>query len=187
MRLSKANYYADIVVYPAVIAALFVTEFTSSDATAPYHWLAACIVALAAWTLIEYIVHRFVFHIIPPALQLHLDHHDEPRARIGTPLWLSFSVFVLGGFLPLWRYGGFELASGATAGLLVGYCWYIVVHHAVHHWRIDQTSWLYTAKLRHTTHHYRTDDCNFGVTTGFWDWAFGTAHAVRSTRPQHRS
>lgn len=186
MRLSKANYYADIVVYPVVVAALFVGEFTGAHAVAPYRWLALCAIGLCSWTLIEYVIHRFVFHVVPPALQMHLAHHAEPRATIGTPIWLSFAAFALGGFLPLWSYGGFETASGGLAGLLLGYIWYIIVHHAVHHWRIEPTSWLYTAKLRHTTHHYRSDDYNFGVTTRFWDRAFGTALDMHSVRPQQR-
>ena len=186
MRLSKANYYADIVIYPMIVTALAVAEFSSISAAVPYHWLATCGVGLMSWTLIEYIIHRFVFHVVPPALQMHLDHHAEPGATIGTPIWLSAAAFALGGFLPIWSYSGFETASGGLAGLLLGYIWYVVVHHAVHHWRIEPTSWLYTAKLRHTTHHYRSDDCNFGVTTGFWDWMFGTAFDMRAAKTQQR-
>ena len=187
MRLSKANYYADIVLYPAVVAALSIYEMSNSTAMARYHWIAACLLGVAAWTLIEYLIHRFVFHVVPPAMQMHLDHHSDPRATIGTPIWVSIGAFTSFGFAPLWWYFGYEIATGGLAGLLIGYSWYVMVHHAVHHWQIDQTSWLYVAKVRHAMHYYRTDERNFGVTTGFWDWIFGTTLEARPVNRQQRS
>ena len=47
------------------------------------------------------------------------------------------------------------------------------VHYAVHRWTIGPNSWLYSTKLRHLTHH-RLENCNFGVTTIFWDIIFRT-------------
>ena len=58
--------------------------------------------------------------------------------------------------------------------MLVGYLVYVFVHHASHHLRIAPGHILYRARMRHLAHHHR-DDSNYGVTTGLWDRAFGTA------------
>jgi sterol desaturase/sphingolipid hydroxylase (fatty acid hydroxylase superfamily) len=66
-----------------------------------------------------------------------------------------------------------EDGSAIFTGLLLGYLAFIVVHYAVHRWPIEPNSWLYSAKMRHLTHH-RFDNCNYGVTTIFWDIVFRT-------------
>ena len=51
--------------------------------------------------------------------------------------------------------------------------WYLVVHDAVHRWRLDHESFLYRTRLRQA-HHYGKQEGNFGVTTAFWDRVFST-------------
>jgi sterol desaturase/sphingolipid hydroxylase (fatty acid hydroxylase superfamily) len=139
-------------------------------------------VGLMAWTLVEYLMHRFVFHHLPVTRRLHQLHHDHPsdpdaeRSSLSTPLVIApFAVLVLGG-------AGVEAGSALFAGLLTGYLIFIAVHYALHRWPIGPTSRLYAAKLRHLTHH-RDESCNFGVTTDFWDVVFRTsASAVRARR-----
>ena len=127
----------------------------------------------AAWTLLEYLVHRFVFHLYPTGRRLHQLHHDHPsdqdaeRSSLSTPL-IAFPI----GFL-LIATAGVEDGSAIFAGLLLGYLAFIVVHYAVHRWPIEPDSWLYSAKMRHLTHH-RLENCNYGVTTIFWDIVFRT-------------
>lgn len=67
------------------------------------------------------------------------------------------------------------MATAATAGIMLGYLWYVSVHHALHHWRMEHASYLYTLKRRHALHHHGAETCNFGVTTGFWDRLFRTS------------
>ena len=89
------------------------------------------------------------------------------RSSLSTPL-LAFPV----GFL-LIGAAGLEDGSAIFAGLLLGYLVFIVLHYAVHRWPIEPGSWLYPAKMRHLTHH-RFENCNYGVTTIFWDIVFRT-------------
>jgi sterol desaturase/sphingolipid hydroxylase (fatty acid hydroxylase superfamily) len=129
---------------------------------------------LAAWTLVEYLVHRFAFHHrFPLGRRLHQLHHDHPsdpdaeRTSLTTPLVASpFALVVLG-------CAGMEDGSSIFAGLLAGYLIFIAIHYAVHRLPIEPGSWLYPTKIRHLAHH-RFDNCNFGVTTGFWDIVFRT-------------
>jgi sterol desaturase/sphingolipid hydroxylase (fatty acid hydroxylase superfamily) len=128
---------------------------------------------IAAWTLLEYLVHRFVFHRHAVGQRLHRLHHDHPsdpdaeRSSLSTPLLASPIGYLLIGA------AGVEDGSAIFAGLLLGYLAFIAVHYAVHRWPIEPGSWLYPAKLRHLTHHC-LEDCNFGVTTIFWDIVFRT-------------
>jgi sterol desaturase/sphingolipid hydroxylase (fatty acid hydroxylase superfamily) len=182
MRLSKASYYADFVVYPVAVLALAGTGLHGQATESRVGWLVAFLVGLTAWTLIEYVLHRFVFHHFPVFADQHNLHHQDSIAYFGTPTWLSLMAFGALGFVPLWWGAGLVIASGAMAGLMLGYLCYVSVHHAVHHWRLGPDSLLYRAKLRHAHHHYACDEQNFGVTTGFWDAVFRTAFDRRSSR-----
>jgi sterol desaturase/sphingolipid hydroxylase (fatty acid hydroxylase superfamily) len=175
MRLSKAGYYADFVVYPPIVLSLAVAaSFRAPSSRALAEWVIACAGGVATWTLIEYIFHRFVLHQVPYVAKLHDMHHKSPSAFVGTPTWLSLPAILVGAFLPLWWNIDFTVASGLTAGVMLGYVGYVGVHHALHHWRIGPSSLLYQLKLRHAQHHHIGLDGNFGVTNGFWDRLFGT-------------
>jgi hypothetical protein len=131
------------------------------------------VLGFAAWTFLEYLVHRIVFHLHSVGRRLHQLHHDNPsdpdaeRSSLSTPL-LGLPV----GYL-LIVGAGLEDGSAIFAGLLLGYLAFIVIHHAVHRRPIEPSSLLYSAKMRHLIHHH-VETCNFGVTTDFWDIVFRT-------------
>jgi len=181
MYQTKWGYYADFVVYP--IAALVLTglAFGSPHSRFLSVYLVCFVSGLAAWTLVEYVMHRFVFHAVPPIAQMHDRHHANPAAFIGTPSWLSLTAFVFVGLFPLWAIAGFEIATGAAAGLMIGFVWYIALHDAIHRWPLRRGSLLYKAKLRHAGHHAGRYG-NFGVTTDFWDRMLGTVIARDAPR-----
>ena len=135
------------------------------------------VAGVAVWTLLEYLVHRFLFHRYSLGRRLHQLHHDNPndpdveRSSLSTPL-IALPI----GFL-LIVTTGVEDGSAIFAGLLLGYLAFIVVHYAVHRWSIEPNSWLYPAKIRHLTHH-RLENCNYGVTTNFWDLVFRTNTSI---------
>ena len=136
----------------------------------------------AVWTLLEYLVHRFAFHhyhsIGQRLHQLHHDHPSDPdseRSSLSTPL-LAFPVGLL-----LIHIAGVQDGSAIFAGLLIGYLVFIFVHYAVHRRPMPPDSWLYSAKMRHLTHH-RFDNCNYGVTTSFWDVVFRTNAGLAGER-----
>ena len=180
MQLSKLSYYADFVVYPALIPVLAVTGLRHSGWTAVGAWLLAAVTGAAGWTLLEYGLHRVAFHRIGPFVKLHALHHAAPLALIGAPTWLSATVLVSAVFLPLWWLVSLTIASGLLAGLMSGYLWYVTVHHVVHH-RQPRLLAMHAAGLRrrHMVHHYAHRPGNFGVTTGFWDAIFGTTLTPR--------
>jgi sterol desaturase/sphingolipid hydroxylase (fatty acid hydroxylase superfamily) len=173
MRLSKAGYYADYVVYPVLLlplAAVAVVDRTLEERAA---WCIALCGGVIAFTLLEYLTHRVLLHGVPPFSGLHDVHHRSPTADIGIPTWLS-AAFGGAVFASLYLGAGLNLASGLTAGLILGYLWFGLLHHAVHRWRARDGSYLHRAKRRHSRHHHERQPGNFGVTTAYWDRLFGT-------------
>lgn len=138
------------------------------------------------WTLCEYLLHRFVFHLdrwIPQAAPLcflihgchHLDPSDASRDIMplgaSVPLFagvLAAAMLLLGGGLGLAFFGAFTLA----------YLAYDVIHYGCHQWRLPGRVGAYL-KRYHLVHHYADDGGHFGVTSPLWDWIWGTFQTGR--------
>ena len=173
MNLGRWLYYGDFVAIPLVIAALLAHvlspgHFSIVPALALY-----AVVGIFAWTLVEYLVHRFAYHEWPVLAPFHAAHHDKPAALLGFPSFISVGLFLLVVFAPLQVLDS-TAAAGLTCGMLLGYLVYVFVHHASHHLAIGPDHLLYKARLRHLAYHHR-EESNYGVITSFWDFAFGTA------------
>ncbi|RLD27168.1 MAG: fatty acid hydroxylase [Bacteroidetes bacterium] len=135
---------------------------------------------LLAFTFVEYMVHRFVFHMtltttIRKKIQylFHGVHHEYPRDkdRLAMPPLASIALAVLTfGLINLvlgrWSYG-------FVAGFLNGYALYLFVHYIVHAWKMPQNSFK-TLWLYHNIHHYQDENVAFGVSSHLWDKVFGT-------------
>jgi sterol desaturase/sphingolipid hydroxylase (fatty acid hydroxylase superfamily) len=114
---------------------------------------------VVAWTLAEYIVHRFVLHHLAP--REHGLHHASPDRAVLTIFWQIWVGFVLVYFI----------AGGVfVAGTLVAYAWYLFVHHCAHHGP-DRVP---LSLLRHHKSHHQFATRNYGVSTTLWDHVFGT-------------
>ena len=172
IKHSRAAYYADFGIYLMVILLLPVPLMHYAPSQLRWFILVAWLVGLAAWSLIEYAMHRFVFHGIEPFQRLHAQHHLQPMALIATPTLVSLGLISALVWLPAWFLLGFWLGSGVALGVSTGYFVYGVVHHGVHHWRAHG-SWMAQFKLRHAIHHHNPS-VNYGVTMLWWDRAFGS-------------
>jgi sterol desaturase/sphingolipid hydroxylase (fatty acid hydroxylase superfamily) len=114
---------------------------------------------VVAWTLAEYVLHRFVLHDLAPTR--HGLHHALPDRAVLTifwQIWVCFAIVYL-------------VAGGVfLAGALVAYAWYLFVHHCAHH-GLDK---LPLPLLKHYQSHHRLANRNYGVSTTIWDHVFGT-------------
>jgi sterol desaturase/sphingolipid hydroxylase (fatty acid hydroxylase superfamily) len=174
MLNGKAGYYADFIIYGMLVAALAAVTLRKSRSD-QLIWLAAAISGAGSWTLVEYVVHRFVFHRMPVIADLHHAHHVAPRAYVGTPTWASLLILAGAFFVPIWCLFSLNVALGAVSGLITGWLWYGLVHHVIHYRRPRRLAIvLRAASHRHLLHHSPQISGNFGVTTAVWDYVFGT-------------
>ena len=179
MRLNAFTYYADYAVHPIAAVGLGSAVYLTTPASDWPTWMASFGAGILTWPLAEYTLHRWVFHRIPPAKGMHEAHHRDGTALIGTPWWVSLPLIGALVLAPAIAIGGFALGAWFTAGIMLGYTAYMIVHHGVHHWQIEQGSVMDRLKRRHGLHHRydpegNYDQGNYGVVTGFWDKVFGT-------------
>lgn len=175
MEHSPWAYRLDFVLYTAAV--LLLGGFLGAMTQGPLAWSVAgfSLLGVALWSPLEYGLHRFVLHGLPPFKRWHQAHHAKPVAPICSPTLLSAGAMLLFCYLPAWWALGAWRASGLTLGVLVGYLFYAVIHHALHHWRAP-SPWLRRRKSAHAYHHHSHTPGHYGVTTGVWDQIWGTAH-----------
>ena len=173
-RMTPLFFFLDFVIYPPLIVYFLLAGFSVRSLDMFLQSLGAFVLALVAWSLAEYLVHRFVLHHVPLFEAMHDAHHDAPRALIGTPTLLSLAVFMGLAYWPLLEVSGRQIASAWMAGLLGGYLAYIVAHFAIHHFGSSGYGWAKTLKRHHGLHHHHNGGINFGVTSRFWDRVFRT-------------
>ena len=186
-----------------VVGGAFLVPAALSGKTSPATLLASMVVGFIAWTLFEYVVHRWLFHQTghPVLLWLykhaHMPHHrarrmedDNHRAlhpAIGVP---SLLPHYLAG---LWL-GAHGYLAGAV-GFMIGYCAYELLHYLFHGTdfpeRFNGIGWVRRRYLAHRVHHFVNAQRNHGFTLLVWDHLFGTldlkdTSVVRATRRGER-
>jgi sterol desaturase/sphingolipid hydroxylase (fatty acid hydroxylase superfamily) len=192
---STAAYRADLALYGVLslgLAALLALGGPPGSRPALAAWALA---GGTLWTLVEYLLHRFVLHGLAPFSRWHADHHDRPKALISSPTILSVGLFALLAVAPAWYLWGPWPACALSFGLITGYGIYGLTHHATHHrvpaWA-QRSAWLSRRRRWHARHHAASRAGapvgHFGVSLDFWDHVFGThGAAVVSSHPRGRA
>lgn len=135
----------------------------------------------AAWTLAEYVLHRWVFHWYedsPRGRRLHFllhgVHHDFPndKDRLVMPLGFSLPLGIVFYVLYQWVLG-VRTGEPFYAGFVLGYLIYDGSHYAIHHFAM-RTRLLRMVKKHHMAHHHADHDGGFGVSSPLWDAIFRT-------------
>lgn len=144
-----------------------------------------------AWSLAEYLLHRFAFHEIGIRWKgsvEHLHHHAGIDQGAGTTAlsWAGIIVVGLAVFLPLgWLAGGPVAGAACAAGWVVGYFSYEYLHWAEHR-RAPRNRYERWARRHHFHHHFHAPRRNQGVTSPVWDVLFGTHDPVERIRLPRR-
>ena len=132
------------------------------------------------WTLMEYLVHRFVFHFQPQgpaslavAYLLHGVHHAFPDDNRRWVIPLAVSIPTAIALYALCRLVLGTLHGPFFAGVLGGYLCYDLLHVLSHQsaarCRIGRFLRTY-----HLQHHYARPDLHFGISSPLWDHFFRT-------------
>lgn len=152
------------------------------------------VVGLVAWTLTEYLLHRFVFHY--PAKSrwgqyfvylFHGLHHNDPNdpTRLVFPPVPAIAIVIgiyyfYALFVPAYALHVFMSA------FIVGYLCYDYIHYATHHFKM--TSRLgRVLKKNHLQHHNLHEPVKFGVSSPLWDHLLGTFQSSREKQRESHS
>ncbi|MCE9625234.1 MAG: sterol desaturase family protein [Deltaproteobacteria bacterium] len=162
---------------------LLLVGFSLDLQSRPWTTVALSLAAgMFSWTLVEYFLHRFVFHLVQVkepwktlASGLHMAHHRDTEAKdlIIAPPFVSivFSSII---FLILWAITrDYTLAMLLEAGVYIGYILYEWAHYGSHQYHPKNSALKYL-KRYHLQHHFKDPNGTFGVTTPMWDYIFGS-------------
>jgi len=135
---------------------------------------------LLSFTLIEYIMHRWVFHLQPKtpkqekfAYTVHGVHHDYPKDKDRLAMPPPLSILLSTGFFFLFKAMMGVLVFAFLPGFLMGYAAYLWVHYMVHAFKPPR-NFLKFFWVHHGLHHYKDQHNAFGVSSPFWDIIFRT-------------
>lgn len=181
----KLAYISDFFLYGAAVTVMAIYLLVAGPPDHKLEIAALALLGLAAWTGIEYALHRFVLHGLQPFRRWHAAHHERPMALICTPTIMSAMLIVTLVFMPALLLGNWWRAFALTFGVLGGYFAYGITHHATHHWH-GNSAWLRRRKQCHALHHHLEPSGYYGVTVSFWDHVFGTARRPAPPAPSPR-
>ena len=151
--------------------------------------IAAYIVyGLAVWTLTEYVMHRFVFHWMPPGkigerihFIFHGVHHDYPSDSKRLVMVPTVSIPLAALFYFMFRLMlGVEHVAPFFIGFIAGYLFYDMTHYAIHHFNFKSKFWL-NLKHHHMLHHYKDMNNGYGVSSKVWDYIFRTTFPEKNS------
>lgn len=177
--LTRTHIAIPLIVFGLISAGLIYYGVSNSLVELIYI-LPLFIAGLLLFTLIEYIMHRYVFHLSPKsekqekfAYAVHGVHHDYPKDkdRLAMPIPLSLTLSAL--FFFLYRFIMGDLVYGFLPGFLIGYAAYLWVHYMVHAFQPPKNFWK-VLWVHHGIHHYKDPGNAFGVSSPIWDYIFGT-------------
>lgn len=152
----------------------------------PAFILLGVLLGLFLWTLAEYLLHRYLFHMPARTKQMerisflfHGIHHAQPQLKtrlvmppvVAIPLaaiffGLFYLIFALLLQAPQW-------VGPLFSGFIIGYLVYDLTHYATHHFPM-RSGYAKFIKRYHMQHHYKTPDKRFGVSSPLWDIVFQT-------------
>jgi sterol desaturase/sphingolipid hydroxylase (fatty acid hydroxylase superfamily) len=134
---------------------------------------------LFIWTLFEYILHRYIFHIQGNtkvtkrfAYVMHGVHHDHPRDEnyVFMPPFPG-TIYIAIFFILFWSVLRFD-SFLFLAVFILGYLIYSNIHYYIHLKRpVKRFAFFWR---HHSLHHYKYPDKAFGVSSALWDIVFQT-------------
>jgi sterol desaturase/sphingolipid hydroxylase (fatty acid hydroxylase superfamily) len=147
--------------------------------------LASVAIAVLAYPLAWYLLHRWVLHsrwmFKVPLLaatwkRIHYDHHQDPNHLevLFGALPTTLPVILLITMPVGWAFGGLGAAFAALATGMLTTCFYEFCHCIQHLAYKPRNPVLVAMKARHMAHHFFDESGNFGITNFFWDRLFGT-------------
>ncbi|ORY91154.1 hypothetical protein BCR43DRAFT_566717 [Syncephalastrum racemosum] len=136
------------------------------------------------WSLLEYALHRFLFHLDdllpdhPLALLCHFTlhgiHHHMPMDRLRLVMPPALTILIGAPVIQLThQLLSTSKAHAFVAGAFFGYVGYDCIHYYLHHAQVIRIHFR-EMKRYHLAHHYKNYESGYGITSKIWDHIFGT-------------
>lgn len=178
-KLSRTHISIPLIIFFTYAVALLYWSVTHTSLSAAYTVI-LFFTGLLTFTLVEYIAHRYVFHMGTYTkwrekfqYTVHGVHHEFPKdkERLAMPPLLSVTIATI--LLLLFRLVLGDVTFAFLPGFLVGYALYLSVHYIVHVYQPPK-NFLKALWVNHAVHHYKDGEVVFGVSSPLWDYIFGT-------------
>lgn len=155
-----------------------------------FYVLPAFALGVLITSLIEYSLHRFIFHFTPKnkeqrlqSFLLHGYHHEFPNDayRLVLPPIGIWPVAALLGVIWWFAFGSYfwPVYAGSAAGY-VAYDW---MHYYTHYFNPKRNPGRFI-KRYHMLHHHDSPEQRYGITSPLWDHVFGTYLGLKSMARQ---
>lgn len=141
-------------------------------------------VGVVTYAFMEYVTHRFLFHMKPPKnlfllkliKRLHYDHHVHPNnlKLLFLPLWYSLPNAVVLSLIYYSIVQSINLTVPFTTGLTVMLLIYEWKHYIAHVSIKPITPLGRWLKKTHLLHHFKNENYWYGVSNPIFDMIFGT-------------
>lgn len=178
-KLSRTHIAVPLIIFFSYAAGLLFWNIKNTSLQ-PVTTIALFLVGLIAFTWVEYMMHRYVFHMktyttARARLQytLHGVHHEFPKDkdRLAMPPLLSITIGTVLLLVLKVLIGDFVFAF--LPGFMVGYACYLAIHYMVHAYTPPK-NFLKVLWVNHSIHHYKDGEEVFGVSSPLWDYVYGT-------------
>jgi len=137
------------------------------------HWIIWLPVGAITWTLLEYILHRYMFHLISRTrwinemvFYVHGVHHQYAITTNYVP-FLQNVLFYGSGLVVVYLLMG-SAAMVFYIGFILAVMFQVYIHNLVH----EGDSGYFKKLQRHHQYHHHDPTVNFGISTTFWDRIF---------------
>ena len=190
-KLSRVHPAVPVIIYLPEIAVLIALAASAGGGSTP--GLAGLFVGgYFFWTLMEYWIHRVIFHFEPEEgfgarlhWIIHGVHHDHPNDPLRLVMPPSVSVPLSSLFLVgFWAVLDAPLWYSFGAGFIAGYLIYDMTHYHLHHHK-PKTRFGRRLRELHMRHHFQDETVGFGISAPYWDHVFRT-HKRRTAEPSAR-
>jgi len=178
--LSHVHPITPLLLWAPIIGTFFVRSIGRED----FQWAIFSLTgvfALLIWTLTEYVLHRFIFHLNARSRSgeyiiylFHGIHHDDPQDKtrlVMPPVPAIGIIFLL--FLFFKMICPIHLLDVFMGFFLIGYLIYDYIHYATHHFSMANPIGRFL-KRWHLQHHHTKEQVQFVVSNPLWDFVFGT-------------
>lgn len=178
-KLSRTHISIPVSIFILYSSGLLYWSITHTALTV-YTSVGMFLLGLVLFTWVEYMVHRYVFHMkvynqARAKLQytIHGVHHEFPKDkdRLAMPPLMSVTIATI--LLLILKVVLGDLVFSFLPGFLVGYTAYLSVHYMVHAYAPPK-NFFKALWINHSVHHYKDGEIVFGVSSPLWDYIYGT-------------